>query len=235
MALVGPNGAGKTTVLKLLAQITRPTSGQIELGGSLSALIELGAGFHPELTGRENIYLNGTILGLGRQELRNRFDEIVDFAELERFIDTPVKHYSSGMAVRLGFAVASCMRPEILLVDEVLAVGDSSFRRKCTTRIRELIDQGTTLVFVSHNLWLVQAICRNAVYLDKGRVISRGDTQDVLAAYDRSINENRELRLEELSPEKNDENEQLEVTNIDIARMGDSAGADLQNDEPVEI
>ncbi|MFV2045705.1 MAG: polysaccharide ABC transporter ATP-binding protein, partial [Anaerolineales bacterium] len=235
LALVGPNGAGKTTVLKLLAQITQPTSGQIELRGSFSALIELGAGFHPELTGRENIHLNGTILGLSRTELRSRFDEIVSFAELERFIDTPVKRYSSGMTVRLGFAVASCIRPEILLVDEVLAVGDASFRRKCVARIRELIDQGTSLVFVSHNLWLVQAICKNAVYLDKGKIISRGDTQDVLGAYDRSLNENRELRLEELSHDKHDENEQLEVTSIDIARMGDSAIGDLQNDEPVEI
>ena len=168
LALVGANGAGKTTILKLLANITKPTSGVIETSGSLSALIELGAGFHPDLTGRENIFLNGAILGLGRQTIADRFDEIVDFAELERFIDTPVKRYSSGMIVRLGFAVASCVEPDILLVDEVLAVGDAAFQQKCLKRIHDLVDAGTSIIFVSHNFYLVQAVCDTALYLHKG-------------------------------------------------------------------
>lgn len=235
LALVGPNGAGKTTVLKLLAKITRPTTGRIELRGSLSALIELGAGFHPELTGRENIFLNGTILGMGRPELRRRFDEIVEFAELARFIDTPVKRYSSGMVVRLGFAVASCIRPEILLVDEVLAVGDASFRRKCVTRIRDLLDQGTSLVFVSHNLWLVQAICRKAVYLDGGKIMCLGATQEVLDAYDRALSERRDHQLEQPESGTDVAGAGVEITGIDIARPGASADGDLRNDEPVEI
>ena len=172
LALIGANGAGKTTILKLLANITRPTSGYININGRLSALIELGAGFHPDLTGRENIFLNGTILGLTRKQITDRFDEIVAFSEIEQFIDTPVKRYSSGMAVRLGFAVASCIQPEILLVDEVLAVGDASFQQKCMHRIRTLINNGTSIIFVSHNFYLVQAVCLTALYLEKGQMKS---------------------------------------------------------------
>jgi len=150
LALIGPNGAGKTTILKLLAGITTPTSGNININGKLSALIELGAGFHPDLSGRENIFLNGAILGLTRAEIQRKFDEIVAFSELEKFIDTPVKRYSSGMAVRLGFAVAASIDPDILLVDEVLAVGDAAFRQKCMDRIRTMLNQGTSIIFVSH-------------------------------------------------------------------------------------
>ena len=154
LALVGANGAGKTTILKLLANITKPTLGSIDIDGQLSALIELGAGFHPDLTGRENIFLNGSILGLNRKQIASQLDEIIAFSELEKFIDTPVKRYSSGMVVRLGFAVASCINPEILLVDEVLAVGDASFQQKCLERIRSLIRCGTSIIFVSHNFYL---------------------------------------------------------------------------------
>ncbi|MFV2044764.1 MAG: ABC transporter ATP-binding protein [Anaerolineales bacterium] len=235
VALVGPNGAGKTTVLKLLARITRPTSGRIELGGSLSALIELGAGFHPDLTGRENIYLNGTILGLRRAEVEKRFEEIVSFAELERFIDTPVKRYSSGMVVRLGFAVASCIQPEILLVDEVLAVGDASFRRKCVTRIRDLLDQGTSLVFVSHNLWLVQSVCRKALYLDEGKIQHYGETQEVLEVYDRTLNERRALQADQLIPHNAETSGQVEITSIDVKRVNGTEDGSTRNDEPVEV
>ncbi len=180
MALVGSNGAGKTTTLKLLANITKPTAGRIETNGKLSALIELGAGFHPDLTGRENIYLNGTILGLKRHEINKRFDEIVDFSELSRFIDTPVKRYSSGMTVRLGFAIASCIEPEILLVDEVLAVGDAAFRQKSLKRIQSLIHEGTSILFVSHNLYMVQAVCQKALYLKKGQVQLWDETKKVI-------------------------------------------------------
>lgn len=191
LALVGANGAGKSTILKLIAQITRPTSGQIKVNGKLSALIELGAGFHPDLSGRENIYLNGAILGLKRQEIQRRFDSIVAFSELESFIDTPVKRYSSGMAVRLGFAVAASINPDVLLVDEVLAVGDTAFRMKCMTRIQELIDSGTTLIFVSHNMGQVKAICDVALYIEKGTAKLFGETEKVIDAYNTDLNEKR--------------------------------------------
>lgn len=195
MAFVGSNGAGKTTALKLLANISKPTSGTITTNGKLSALIELGAGFHPDLTGRENIFLNGTILGLKRHEIEQRFDEIVAFSELERFIDTPVKRYSSGMTVRLGFAVASCIEPEILLVDEVLAVGDASFQQKCMRRIRSLVATGTSIIFVSHNLYLVQAVCERALYIEHGAVKYDGTTQEVIQLYEQDLHKAQAQKL----------------------------------------
>jgi lipopolysaccharide transport system ATP-binding protein len=184
LGLIGPNGAGKTTTLKLLSRITRPTTGRIAVGGRLSSLIELGAGFHPELTGRENIYLNGAILGLKRAELKRKFDEIVAFSELERFIDTPVKRYSSGMYVRLGFAVAAHVEPDVLLVDEVLAVGDSPFRQKCMTRMEALRANGTTLLFVSHNMYQVRRLCDQALLLIQGKAAFLGPTGDAILAYE---------------------------------------------------
>jgi len=184
LGLIGPNGAGKTTALKLLAGVTRPTSGRIEIRGKLSALIELGAGFHPDLTGRENVYLNAAILGLPRKRVDRLFDQIVAFSGLERFIDTPVKRYSSGMYVRLGFSVAAYVGPDVLLVDEVLAVGDSQFRQRCGQRINELRDMGTTIVFVSHNLHLVKSICDKAIFLGDGHIRSQGDVVDVINAYE---------------------------------------------------
>jgi len=195
LALIGPNGAGKSTILKLLARITRPTSGQAEVNGRLSALIELGAGFHPDLTGRENIYLNGTILGLSRGDITRRLDEIVAFSELEPFIDTPVKRYSSGMTVRLGFAVASCIEPDILLVDEVLAVGDASFRQKCIQRIKQLLDDGTSLVFVSHDMGLVKAVCDTGIYLEHGMVQEAGAIGAVIDTYNRALDKQRSSKL----------------------------------------
>jgi lipopolysaccharide transport system ATP-binding protein len=187
LALLGPNGAGKTTILKLLASITQPTSGRVSVAGRMSALIELGAGFHGDLTGRDNIFLNGAIIGLSRQEVRKRFDEIVDFSGLERFIDTPVKRYSSGMIVRLGFAVASCIEPDILLADEVLAVGDATFSQKCLARLQSLLKQGTTLVFVSHNLFLVKSACVRSLYMRSGQVQLAGATDAVIAAYEQDL------------------------------------------------
>jgi lipopolysaccharide transport system ATP-binding protein len=216
LALVGPNGAGKTTILKLLANITKPTSGAISLQGKLSALIELGAGFHPDLTGRENIFLNGTILGLKRSEIRRRFDEILDFSELEKFIDTPVKRYSSGMAVRLGFAVAACIEPDILLVDEVLAVGDASFRQKCMDRIKRLLNQGTSLIFVSHNLGLVKAVCESALYLDHGRVEYRGTTEEVVDYYTQVLNEERIQKLGGVQEQVEQLSSFIELTGVEI-------------------
>lgn len=239
LALIGPNGAGKTTTLKLLAGITKPTSGHINIDGSLSALIELGAGFHPDLTGRENIFLNGTILGLSRREIQQRFDEIVAFSELEHFIDTPVKRYSSGMTVRLGFSVASCIEPDILLVDEVLAVGDASFRQKCIRRIKELLNRGTSVIFVSHNLWLVQAVCPIALYLDKGQTRFFGDTEEAIALYDRALNEERARKhdREALSNHVHVGNEdpEVEITGIELRDHHGRLTTEVRSDETVTI
>lgn len=185
LGLIGPNGAGKTTTLKLLSNITQPTSGRIGVVGRLSSLIELGAGFHPDLTGRENIYLNGAILGLKRPEVKQRFDEIVAFSELEKFIDTPVKRYSSGMYVRLGFAVAAHVESDIILIDEVLSVGDSAFRQRSMERIRRLQRQGTTVLFVSHNMHLVRQVCDQALLLVKGRVYATGTPATVISEYEK--------------------------------------------------
>lgn len=183
LGLVGPNGAGKSTALKLIAGVLEPTAGRVEVQGRIGALLELGTGFHPDLTGRENIYLNGSILGLSRATIRRKLDEIIAFAELERFIDVPVKHYSSGMYMRLGFAVAVHVDPEILLVDEVLAVGDGAFQRKCLERINQLRSQGVTVFFVSHSAETVRAICSRALWLEKGRVIADSTADTVVAAY----------------------------------------------------
>ena len=183
LGIIGPNGAGKTTILKLLSRITKPTSGTIKTEGRVSALIELGAGFHPDLTGRENIYLNGAILGLKKREIDERFDKIVAFSELEKFIDTPVKYYSSGMHVRLGFSVAAHINPDILLIDEVLAVGDMSFKRKSLKKMTELRNNDTTVVFVSHDLRSIEIMCKEALFIANGRIISKGDVRDVVTAY----------------------------------------------------
>jgi lipopolysaccharide transport system ATP-binding protein len=187
VGLIGPNGAGKSTVLKLISRIIEPTSGQIEVNGQVGALLELGAGFHPDLTGRENIFLNGSILGLSRAQIQRKLDPIVAFAELERFIDVPVKHYSSGMYVRLGFSLAVHTEPDILLVDEVLAVGDVTFQRKCLDHIDQLRRQGVTILLVSHHAETVRATCARALWLDDGRLVTDGSAESVVAHYlDRS-------------------------------------------------
>lgn len=189
LGIVGPNGAGKSTILKLLAHTIEPTSGKIITDGKISALIELGAGFHHELTGRENIYLYGSIMGLRRKEIKEKFDSIVAFAELEKFIDTPVKHYSSGMYARLGFAVAIHVEPDILLIDEVLAVGDMNFRKKCYERLHEILSKGqTTIIFVSHDIYRVQALCKKTLFLDKGCIKKIGSTPEVISSYYNEMN-----------------------------------------------
>lgn len=183
MGIVGPNGAGKTTVLKLLSSITQPTKGTLTVDGRVAALIELGAGFHPDLTGKENLYLNAAILGISREEMVAKLESILDFSGLRDFMDTPVKRYSSGMYVRLGFSVAAHVEPDILLVDEVLAVGDASFQRKCIERIGHLREQGTTILFVSHNTNLVRSVCDKGLFLLNGRVQMFGSVVDVIEAY----------------------------------------------------
>jgi lipopolysaccharide transport system ATP-binding protein len=183
LGVIGHNGAGKSTLLKILSRITEPTEGRAIVRGRVGSLLEVGTGFHPELTGRENIYLNGAILGMKRSEIARRFDEMVAFAEVERFIDTPVKRYSSGMYLRLAFAVAAHLEPEILLVDEVLAVGDAAFQKKCLGRMSDVAREGRTVLFVSHNLPSIEKLCQRVVVIDGGRVAMQGDPVTCIAAY----------------------------------------------------
>jgi lipopolysaccharide transport system ATP-binding protein len=183
LGVIGHNGAGKSTLLKILSRITEPTEGYAEVRGRVGSLLEVGTGFHPELTGRENIYLNGAILGMRRAEIARRFDEMVAFAEVERFIDTPVKRYSSGMYLRLAFAVAAHLEPEILLVDEVLAVGDAAFQKKCLGRMSDVAREGRTVLFVSHNLPSIEKLCQRVIVVDGGRVLQEGDPVACISAY----------------------------------------------------
>ncbi len=183
VGIVGRNGAGKSTLLKVLSQITEPTTGQIDLYGRVGSLLEVGTGFHPELTGRENIYLNGAILGMRRREIDRQFDAIVDFSGVEKFLDTPVKRYSSGMYVRLAFGVAAHLTSEILLVDEVLAVGDAEFQKKCLGKMRDVANSGRTVLFVSHHMQSVQVLCNRAMYLEKGRLKYLGDVPGAIEHY----------------------------------------------------
>ncbi|MBL0043113.1 MAG: ABC transporter ATP-binding protein [Flavobacteriales bacterium] len=183
VGIIGRNGAGKSTLLKILSRITEPSQGRITLNGRVASLLEVGTGFHPELTGRENIYLNGSILGMSKAEIRSKFDEIVAFSEVEKFLDTPVKRYSSGMYVRLAFAVAAHLEPEILIVDEVLAVGDAEFQRKCLGKMEEVSGQGRTILFVSHQMDAVQRLCNKGLLLNKGVLISAGTMQQVVDQY----------------------------------------------------
>ncbi|HKC25357.1 MAG TPA: polysaccharide ABC transporter ATP-binding protein [Thermoanaerobaculia bacterium] len=187
LGVIGRNGAGKSTLLKVLSRITEPTEGLAEIRGRVGSLLEVGTGFHPELTGRENIYLNGAVLGMRRREVERQFDAIVSFAEVDRFIDTPVKHYSSGMYLRLAFAVAAHLEPEILLVDEVLAVGDASFQKKCLGRMEDVANRGKTVLLVSHNMAAIQSLCRTCLVIDHGRVEYLGDVVTAIERYHRAI------------------------------------------------
>lgn len=183
IGIIGRNGAGKSTLLKIMSRITEPTRGQISIQGRIASLLEVGTGFHPELTGRENIYLNGAILGMNRAEINRKFDEIVDFAEVEKFLDTPVKRYSSGMYVRLAFAVAANLEAEILVVDEVLAVGDTQFQKKCLGKMQTIGKNGRTVLFVSHNMGAIKMMCQKCIFLKDGQLIDFGETSEMIAAY----------------------------------------------------
>ena len=208
--LVGPNGSGKTTLLKIIGGILRPTHGTVTTRGRIAALLELGAGFHPELTGRENVYLNASILGLSKQETDRYFDDIVAFAEIEDFIDNQVKFYSSGMFVRLGFAVAVHVDPEILLIDEVLAVGDEGFQKKCLDRVGEMQKEGRTIVFVTHAMAFVQQICDSATLLDSGRMKASGDTEQVIREF-RAVMARRRTGLNEEAATR-----EVEIAHVDL-------------------
>ena len=195
LGIIGRNGAGKSTLLKVLSRITEPTLGRAELFGRVASLLEVGTGFHPELTGRENIYLNGAMLGMKHAEIDRKFDQIVEFSELEKFLDTPVKRYSSGMYMRLAFAVASHLEPEILVVDEVLAVGDAQFQKKCLGKMTNAATQGRTVLFVSHNMIAVQSLCHRAIWLDEGKVVRYGTANSVVSDY---LSSGRAHQLEEV-------------------------------------
>jgi ABC-2 type transport system ATP-binding protein len=183
VGLIGHNGAGKSTLLKLIARVLRPTTGRVVVRGKVAPLLEFGAGFHPELTGRENVYLNGALLGFSNQEMAGKFERIEDFAELWDFIDAPLRTYSSGMSARLGFAVATDVRPDILIIDEVLSVGDEAFQRKSAARMQEFRSQGATIILVSHNMAIIEQMCHRAVWLDHGRLMEAGDVKEVIGAY----------------------------------------------------
>ncbi len=183
IGIIGRNGAGKSTLLKILSQITEPTYGEIRICGRVASLLEIGTGFHPELTGRENVFLNGAILGMSNSETKKKFDEIIDFAEVDAFVDTPVKRYSSGMYLRLAFAVAAHLEPEILLIDEVLAVGDASFQKRCLEKMEGVAKQNRTVLFVSHNMQAIQALCEKVIHIDHGRIINIGDANSVVSHY----------------------------------------------------
>lgn len=203
IGIIGRNGAGKTTLLKILSRITEPTEGEVELKGRVGSLLEVGTGFHPELTGRENIYLNGAILGMSKAEINKKFDEIVAFAEIEKFLDTPMKRYSTGMGTRLAFAIAAHLEPEILLVDEVLSVGDIAFRKKCFGKMQDVSHEGRTVLFVSHEMNAIRRLCKNGLWLDKGRVAAIGDVCDIVRKYEESVlgsNSFRACRVERQNP-----------------------------------
>ena len=228
MGLIGPNGAGKSTVLKLISRIIEPTSGHIEVNGRVAALLELGAGFHPDLTGRENIFLNGSILGLSRQEIKKRFERIVEFSGIEHFVDVPVRHYSSGMQVRLGFSIATAVDPDILLIDEVLAVGDQAFQARCLQRIEEMRRKGTTLLFVSHNANLVRRLCNRTVRLENGRIHSQGDTGEVITGYlrDMSSEQKNGVALDDLGAPRPNQRWGSGLVEIVGVRFLDAQGQD---------
>ncbi len=215
IGIVGSNGAGKSTLLKVLSRITEPTSGQVKVNGRMASLLEVGTGFHPDLTGRENIFLNGAILGMKQQEIKRQFDEIVSFAGIEKFLDTPVKRYSSGMYVRLGFAIAAHLEPEILIVDEVLAVGDSEFQKKCLGKMNDISSSGRTILFVSHNATAIQGLCNKAAFMKKGSLVKYGEVGEVLHDYMTSISK-FQLQQNWETPEEAPGTDQVRIKNIEV-------------------
>ncbi len=231
LGIIGKNGAGKSTLLKVLSRVTAPTAGKIKVKGRIASLLEVGTGFHPDLTGKENIYLNGAILGMTRDEVRRKFDEIISFAEVEQFIDTPVKRYSSGMYVRLAFAVAAHLDPEILVVDEVLAVGDVEFQKKCLGKMGEVAQGGRTVLFVSHNMSAINRLCPKCIWLDKGKLNKLGETSSVIASYlQKDITaEFGQLNFPETSGKK------AQLRQIRLLNAGQEVANKFSCDDPITI
>jgi ABC-type polysaccharide/polyol phosphate transport system ATPase subunit len=218
IGIIGRNGAGKSTLLKILSKITPPTSGSITARGRIASLLEVGTGFHPELTGRENIFFNGSLLGMKRKEIEAKFDEIVDFSGVEKFLDTPLKHFSSGMQLRLAFGVAAFLEPEILIIDEVLAVGDASFQRKCFEKMDNVNKSGRTLLFVSHNMAQVKALCRTGLFLEKGQVAYQGAMKDAISAYLSGTNNGFYIDVDSL-PRAGVQNSDLRIKRLKIKNL----------------
>ncbi len=229
VGIIGRNGAGKTTLLKILSRITEPTQGRVEIFGRVGSLLEVGTGFHPELTGRENIYLNGAILGMRKAEIDRKFDEIVDFAEVEKFLDTPVKRYSSGMYVRLAFAVAANLEPEILMVDEVLAVGDAAFQKKCLGKIGEVAQGGRTVLFVSHNLTAISSLTGKCMLLNKGELEAFGATSGIIRKYIENLESSQ---TEIFWPASKPGNEIME---LESCKIGEGENMDYTSDQDIKI
>jgi lipopolysaccharide transport system ATP-binding protein len=234
LGIIGRNGAGKSTLLKILSQVTGPTSGRIRIKGRVASLLEVGTGFHPDLTGRENVFLNGAIMGMTKAEIRRKFDQIVEFSECGEFIDTPVKRYSSGMYVRLAFAVAGHLEPEILIVDEVLAVGDAQFQKKCLGKMGEVSRGGRTVLFVSHNMVAVQSLCRRALMLQNGRLATEGPTGSVVSAYLREAYR-REATSVWSTPEEAPGNDSARIKQVLITPLKESSDGLIGMDSPIRI
>ncbi len=223
LGIIGRNGAGKSTLLKILSRTTSPTKGAVKIKGRVASLLEVGTGFHPELSGRENIFLNGAILGMNRSEIKSKFDEIVDFAGVERYIDTPVKRYSSGMYVRLAFGVAAHLEPEILIVDEVLAVGDAEFQKKCLGRMKDVSGEGRTVLFVSHNMTAMSSLCESAIYMSNGRIVSKGQVTEVITEY---LSSGTEIATRRSWTDGNAPGD--DIVKLFSARLLDEAGKDTE-------
>ncbi len=224
LGIIGRNGAGKSTLLKILSKITPPTKGKIISRGRVASLLEVGTGFHPELTGRENIFFNGSLLGMKRKEIENKFEEIVDFSGTEKFLDTPLKHYSSGMQLRLAFSVAAFLEPEILIIDEVLAVGDAEFQKKCLGKMEDVSKSGRTILFVSHNLAAVENLCSNAILLDQGKIVAHGQVDEVVRKYQAS----HTLQGTSSWERKIKGNEPAYFQKIDVSLLGDQPSLKLR-------
>lgn len=236
VGIIGSNGAGKSTLLKILSRITEPTKGRVSIQGRVASLLEVGTGFHPELTGRENIYLNGAILGMSKAEIKKKFDEIVAFAEVERFLDTPVKRYSSGMYVRLAFAVAAHLDPEILVVDEVLAVGDIAFQKKCLGKMGEVATkEGRTVLFVSHNMQAVQELCQRAILLERGNVVLDSHTQRVVSSYLQKWHENLKPHYKRLCQVKIPSSQKACLLEAELLDAAEQSCEHLRFGEPFAI
>lgn len=240
IGIIGPNGAGKSTILKLLSRIIKPTQGEIKVKGRLSALIEVTAGFHPDFTGRENVYFNGAIYGMSKAEIDRKFDQIVEFSGVREFIDTPVKRYSSGMSARLGFAVAAHVDPDVLLVDEVLSVGDMYFQAKCAEKIRELVKTGATIIFISHSISAIQSLCQRVLMLNQGEIVKAGLPEDVIPYYENIVIKEQEDELK-LRLAKIGNKLQLgegTICHISAIRIGNSLGQEKEDfafEEPLQL